>query len=144
MILCSYKMLHNNHFYILKVSVCACVGGGGGDRLPVSITIRQSCLSVFCCTLHSSLFTHLWGESARNRAAQERKTRICAQVNATPRTEGGVFPCASINGRTGDSSSSSRTAVAPHHRPNSFNKKKRGEKNMTHDCNKRGSVGQQA
>lgn len=95
-------MLHSNHFfYILKVSVCACVGEGGIDFLSVLQLDKAAYLSYLPHTSQQPLYTFV-GRIRAQLSRQTEETRICAQVNATRRKEGGVCPCASINGRTGD------------------------------------------
>lgn len=112
----------------------ACVRGGA-DFLSVLQLDKAAYLSSLLHTSQQPL--HAFVRRIRAQlSSQTEETRICAQVNATRRKEGGVFPCASINGRTGDSSSSALGPLWLRVAVEILLIKRR--KNMTHDCNKRG------
>lgn len=92
-------------FTSFKVSVCVrpsvCKEG---DFLSVLQLDKAAYLPSLLHTSQRPLYTFV----SRIRAqlnSQTEETRIRAQVNATRREEGGVFQCASINGRTGGISS---------------------------------------
>lgn len=107
--------------------VRACVCGGGGVETDFLSVLQLDKAAYLSSTLHTSqqpLCAFVRRIRARPSSRTE-ETRIRAQVNATRRKQGGVRPCASINGRTGGGSGSPAppTAVRPRRRRNSPNKR---------------------